>query len=168
MQRQVRTTAEASMPDVDVKSHAFSVDIIVTRAIEASSTRVWEVLTATGQYGEWNPFIRRFGGSLTVGALIEVELQLAGRKSSRVRPRIVDLKPGQSFEWFGHIGVPGVFDARHRFVVEPIDPGRSRLTQSETVSGVLVPVFRSMLTGPTPEAFAAMNDALAKRVLADG
>jgi len=165
MQRQLHTTAEESMPDVDVKSHAFAVDIIATRAIEASSTRVWNVLTATGQYGEWNPFIRRFAGSLTVGAPIEVELQLAGRKSHQVRPRIVDLKPGRSFEWFGHSVVAGLFVAPHRFVVEPIGPGRSRLTQSETVSGVLVPVFRSMLTGPTPEAFAAMNDALAKRVL---
>jgi hypothetical protein len=54
---------------------------------------------------------------------------------------------------------------RHRFDVQPLGEGRSRFVQSERLSGALVPLFRSMLTGPTPEAFAAMNDALAKRAL---
>ncbi len=78
---------------------------------------------------------------------------------------MVEVKPGRSFTWLGHLGLPAIFNVRHRFSVAPTADGASQLVQHETLSGVLTPLFRRMLTRETPVAFAALNDALAIRAM---
>lgn len=152
------------MTDVQVETTAFSVTITATTPIDARLARVWRVLTDTAAYPQWNPFVRRLDGALEPGARITVDLQpRADRKAQTMRPRIVDLQPGRSFTWLGHVGVPGVLDGRHRFCAEPSGQG-AQFTQHEVLSGALTPLFRSTLTRDTPAAFAASNDALAARV----
>lgn len=56
-----------------------------------------------------------------------------------------------------------MFDGRHSSTVEA-DGAGSRLVHAERLSGLLVPAFRGMLTGATPAASTAMNEALRERV----
>ncbi len=147
----------------DVQSTAFAVEITAVTPIDAPPARVWEVLADTAAYPEWNPFVRALRGPLVEGGRIEVELQLPGRKLQTLTPQLVAVEPGRSFTWVGHVGPTGVFDGRHSFTVEPGGAG-SRLVHAERLSGLLVPAFRGMLTGATPAAFVAMNDALRERV----
>ncbi len=145
----------------DVTTRWFRVEITATTNIAAPADRTWRVLTDTASYPQWNPFVRRLEGTLTPGQRIEVDLQQGDSKAHTLQPRVVEVKPGQSFTWLGHVGMPGIFDARHRFSVEPTADGASQLVQHETLSGVLTPLLRRMLTRETPIAFAALNDALA-------
>ena len=149
---------------LDLQSAMFAVDISATTEIDASATQVWSVLTDTAAYPQWNPFIRSFTGSIAMGEHLEVTLQPDGRRATTMKPEVVAVEAGRAFAWLGRVGIPGVLDGRHRFEVEPIDAGRSRFVQSERLSGILVPAFRSMLTDATPKAFVAMNDALAEQV----
>lgn len=149
------------MTTTDARTSAFRVEIIATTQIAASADRTWQILTDTASYPNWNPFVRRLEGTLTTGQRIEVDLQQGNGKPHTVKPRVVEVKPGQSFTWLGHVGMPSIFNARHRFSVEPTAGGASQLVQHETLSGVLTPLFRRMLTRETPSAFAALNDALA-------
>jgi hypothetical protein len=158
------------MTTIDVAVRIFRVEITATTEIAASTDRTWAVLADTAAYPQWNPFVRRLDGSLAVGETIEVDLQAdqshrAGGVQT-MRPRIVALEPGRSFSWLGRVGLPGVLDGRHTFTVEP-DGAGSRLVQHEVLSGVLTPFFRTVLTRQTPEAFVALNDALAARAVAD-
>ena len=73
---------------------------------------------------------------------------------------------GTPVTWLGRVGLPGVLDGRHTFVVEPLAADRSRLVHSEALSGALVPLCRRMLTVDTPAAFSRMNAELAARVTA--
>jgi hypothetical protein len=57
-----------------------------------------------------------------------------------------------------------ILDGRHDFTLHQSTPGSVTLIQHERLSGALVPLFRTMLTMQTPRAFAALNDALARRV----
>jgi hypothetical protein len=41
--------------------------------------------------------------------------------------------------------VPGLFDVRHHFEIDPLGDDRSRLRQFEHFSGVLVPFMRGVL-----------------------
>ncbi len=43
--------------------------------IEASPARVWEIVSDFDAYPEWNPFIRRIGGRMSVGSTLEADLQ---------------------------------------------------------------------------------------------
>ena len=53
-------------------------------------------------------------------------------------------------------------DAEHSFVLRPRGSG-TRLVQSETFRGVLVPFVAASLDRSTLPAFEAMNEALRKR-----
>ena len=147
-----------------VESKAFAVTVEAVTPVDAPVEQAWQVLSDTTAYGSWNPFVRRLDGPLVSGEHIEVDLQLAGRKLQKMKPRVVKVEPGKSFEWLGQFGPRGVFDGRHRFELRPLGTGRCELVQSEVLSGALVPFFKKMLTGPTPEAFAALNEAFKDRV----
>ena len=78
-------------------------------------------------------------------------------------PTITDLEPGRKLAWLGHLLVPGLFDGAHSVILEPLPDDRTRLVQSETFRGVLVR-FSGRLLQNTEAGFAAMNDALRRRV----
>ena len=153
------------MTEINLERTAFAVTIIATTDIAAPPERVWAVLTDTGAYPEWNPFVRRLEGELREGSRLSVDLQPNDKKPTTMKPTVVAVQPGRSFTWLGRVGLPGVLDGRHTFTVEATVQG-SRLVQHERLSGLLTPLFRTMLTVQTPEAFRASNDALAARVLA--
>jgi hypothetical protein len=152
------------MTEVDVTTTLFSVTITATTQIAAPPEQVWAMLTNFSSYPEWNPFVRRIEGDLQVGEKLTVDLQPGESKPQTMRPAVVEVEPGRTFTWLGHVGLPGVLDGRHTFTVEPAGAG-TRLVQHERLSGALAPLFRSMLVKDTPRAFAASNDALAARVL---
>lgn len=158
------TTPSSTTTIVTVDSNALSVYVAATTDVDAPAHVAWAVLADTDKYAEWNPFVRRLDGDLVVGNKIEVELQLNDRKLQKMSPRIVVADAGTAFEWLGGFGFRGVFDGRHRFEIQAVDVGRSRLVQSEKLSGALVPFFRKMLTCATPAAFVACNDAFKQRV----
>ena len=150
------------MTTIDVSVRPFRVEFTVTTEIPAPPERAWDVLARTGDYPQWNPFVRRFAGDLAVGAQVEVDLKAGKREPRTMRPRIVEVDPGRSFTWLGQFWAPGLLAARHRFTIEAAGDG-SRLVQWERISGLLAPLFRVLLTRDTLVAFAALNDALAER-----
>ena len=156
------TTTPTTTPTVE--RSALAVEIEAVTDLDASAAAAWAVLTDFAAYPEWNPFITSLAGELTVGQRLTATLAVPGSSPRTMRPRVVEVVPGRSFTWLGSIGVRGLFDGRHHFEIQPLADGRSRLVQHERLAGVLVPLFRSMLTGPTPAGFAALNEALAARV----
>jgi hypothetical protein len=58
--------------------------------------------------------------------------------------------------------MPGLFDGEHSFEIEPLEGGRSPLTQSERFAGLLVGPFGGTLE-KTERGFEAMNRALEAR-----
>lgn len=151
-----------------VTTKAFSVEITATTPIDRPADEVWAVLADTSRYSEWNPFVTEFVGTLVPGQRIAVCLQLPDRKPQHLKPRIAQVEPGRSFTWLGGVGIRGLFDARHHFEVRDRGLHACELVQHERLSGVLVPMFRSTLTGPTPDAFAALNEACKARSEHDG
>jgi hypothetical protein len=146
-----------------VRSTTFSVEIDTSIEIDAPSEVVWRVLTDTAAYPEWNGFIIEWTGTRARGARQNVLLQPAGGKPQRFRPTIVTLVEGRELVWLGRLGLPGLLDGRHRFAVEPLADGRSRLVHGEILTGVLVPALRRLLTETTPAGFQRMNAELASR-----
>ncbi len=81
-----------------------------------------------------------------------------------IRPHVTAASAGSTLEWLGHLGVPGVFDGRHRFELSATPTG-THVVQRESFRGLLVrPLRRSLDTG-TLAGFEAMNAALRQRVL---
>ena len=130
--------------------------------IDAPPETVWEVLIDLDSYSSWNPFVISSQGIPAVGERLTNRLQNPGGKPVTLRPKVTAVEPERTFEWLGHLGIPGLFDARHRFEIEPTPTG-SRLTQSEVFNGVLVRYMKKMLDTQTVKGFDAMNSALKDR-----
>jgi hypothetical protein len=131
--------------------------------VQASAERVWEVLTDFAAYPEWNPFIVKASGEPVPGTRLELHMRLAGRRPTTLRPEVLDADPGRTLRWLGRLLVPGLFDGEHRFTIQPIGPGRVRVTQHEEFRGVLTPLVLAMIAKSTLESFHRMNDALKAR-----
>jgi hypothetical protein len=132
--------------------------------VAAEPDQVWEVLQDLDAYPEWNSFIPEITGSVEEGARLNVRLQPPEGKGMRFRPRVLEVAPGRTLRWLGHLGIPGLFDGEHRFLIEPVGPNRVRFVQEERFSGLLVPLILRFAGNGTHRGFEVMNAALKSRV----
>lgn len=131
--------------------------------IDATPDRVWGILTDLERYEEWNPFVIASEGEVAVGRRLINRLQPPGGKAQTFKPTVTVAERPKSFEWLGRLGLPRVFDGRHRFDLEPTPDGGTRFVHAEHFNGVLVPFLRSMLDTKTRQGFELMNEALKAR-----
>lgn len=137
-------------------------EVLETRVfIDASPQQVWAVLADSEHYGEWNPVMVRLSGSLRAGETIEFENRM-GERSMVFRPTLLAAQPGRELRWLGHLGVRGLFDGEHFFVLRPAGGG-TELLHGERFSGALVPLVRGWLRGGLREDFGRINAALKVR-----
>ena len=130
--------------------------------IEAPPSIVWAALTDLDSYRDWNPFVVSSEGTIAVGQKLRNRLQSPGGRAMTFRPRVTAVEPESTFEWLGRLGLPGLFDGRHRFELAATSTG-TRLTQTEDFSGLLVRLMRGSLDSQTHDGFEAMNAALKTR-----
>ncbi|MDX6680189.1 MAG: hypothetical protein QOG94_228 [Solirubrobacteraceae bacterium] len=132
--------------------------------LDASPEAAWAVLTDTPAYGEWNPFITRLTGELRVGAkLAALVLPPGDRRPATFKQTVLAVEPPRELRWLARVLVPGLFDGDHSFKIEPIAGGRTRFTQAERISGVVVPLVGGRID-KTLLGMQQMNEAFKRRV----
>jgi hypothetical protein len=132
--------------------------------IEAPPAAVWAVLVDLERHTEWNPFMIDVHGDVEVGNRLRVRMKPPGGRATTFKPTVTVVDQGRTFEWLGHLGIPGLFDGRHRFELHD-ESGATRFVQSETFTGILVPLFGRSLATKTLAGFEAMNEALRDHVV---
>ena len=120
---------------------------------------VWAVLTSTGSYSDWNPFIRRVSGDLREGAKLDVWIEPPGGRAMTFKPTVLKVENERELRWLGRLLLPGLLDGEHIFRLEALGDGRTRFTQAERFSGIFVRAFRTTLD-KTELGFEQMNTAL--------
>ncbi len=128
-----------------------------------ASELVWRTLLDFASYPEWNPFLRRIEGEPRVGARLEVEILVPGRRPRTFHPRVIKLEPGLELRWLERLGMPGLLDGEHCFIVERFRADRVRFFQREIFRGALAGMLGGTLEA-TQRGFEAMNRALKARV----
>jgi hypothetical protein len=131
--------------------------------INAPSDVVWQVLVDLDRYAEWNPFVVEASGRVGVGERLVNRLQPPGGRAMTFRPTVTEVDGGRVLEWLGRLGLPGVFDGRHRFELRATPSGGTTLVHTERFDGLLVRAMRSGLDTNTKAGFEAMNAALKTR-----
>jgi hypothetical protein len=130
--------------------------------IAAPPAVVWEILTKLDDFENWNPFVVEGSGELVVGERLSVSIMPPGKRAQTFRPTVTVVDEERKFEWLGKLGVSGVFDGRHQFVLEPTTEG-TKFIQREEFTGVLAGLLMRMIGDATREGFEAMNHALQGR-----
>lgn len=136
----------------------FRIETEVT--IQARQRDCFAVLMDFQSFAHWNPFIQRIQGTPSVGSTLRVRIE----RWMWLSPTVTAHEPDRLFEWKGSLGIPGLFDGRHRFEFVPTASGATHFIHSEEFTGALVPLFKPFL-GSTATGFAALNQALRDEVL---
>jgi hypothetical protein len=133
-------------------------EISVSIEIAAPPEAVWAVLADLPAYARWNPFLRQADGVLAVGERLRIRFHPENGRPITFEPVVISVEPGRELLWKGRLLLPGIFDGRHRFLLEETGAG-TLLTQSEIFTGLLVPfVTRSLRS--TVHDFTRLNRAL--------
>ena len=130
--------------------------------IDTPASVVWDVLTDLDAYPDWNPFIVSASGTVATGERLVNRVEPPGGRGMTFKPTVTEVEDGRTFEWLGRLGMPGIFDGRHRFELSERD-GRTTLEHSEEFSGILVRFMRKSLDRHSLDGFEAMNAALKER-----
>jgi len=130
--------------------------------IDAAPEVVWGVLTDLNRYPDWNPFVVSSEGTVQVGSKLVNRMVTPGGRAMTIKPTVTAVEEGRVYEWLGHLLVPGIFDGRHRFEIEPTATG-THFKQMEFFTGALVRPLRKMIDGSTHDGFIAFNDAIKAR-----
>ncbi len=116
-------------------------EIVTDIEINAPAERVWKVLTDFTHYPEWNPFIRSASGHFREGGRIEVRIEPPGARGMTFCPVLLAVDAPRELRWLGKLGVRGVFDGEHAFVIESRGGNHVRFVHWERFGGLLVPLL---------------------------
>ena len=127
--------------------------------INADVSKVWNVLMDFEKHAQWNPFIKSITGEQKVGNMLTVSIKPADGKGMIFKPRILIIEPIKEFRWKGKLGINGIFDGEHFFILESLNENQTRFIHGELFSGILVFLLGNMLE-KTKKGFQLMNESL--------
>lgn len=131
--------------------------------IDATSTRVWDVLLNFASYPEWNPFVLSVVGELRESSIISVRLALPEGDESEFDAEIVRYVPGEELRFRSVVLAPWLLRREQFWQLRKTADDRCRFVQGADVSGLLLKIG-----GKTPErmarGFVYMNQALKRRI----
>lgn len=136
--------------------------IETTIIIKASAAKVWEQLTDFENYPNWNPFIKAIKGKVEKGEIIEVNIQVEGMKLQTFTPEVLVFDVNKEFRWLGKLGIKGIFDGEHYFILKSIDEQTTQLVHGEKFTGILSGLIYKIVGEKTKKGFEAMNQAIKK------
>lgn len=137
--------------------------VSTSTVIDATPEKVWDLLMATEDYPQWNPYLVQVDGTLAPGQQLSVTLVDANfPKPITVKPIVQAVDPVKEFYWSGTALISGIFDTRHFFKLEQWDKGTTTISQYEEFRGLLpmlLPNREKNMTN-TRNAFDAMHEAM--------
>lgn len=143
-----------------LSSNQIGTTIIIERNID----QVWEVFSNFGKYSEWSTFIESIEGELCEGGIITVFIRPPNDNGMEFRPKVLKYEEKSELRWKGKLFFHGLFDGEHFFKLESISENRTRFTQGEKFSGLLVPFVLPRIKLNTLKGFNEFNEALKNRV----
>ncbi|GLS27548.1 SRPBCC domain-containing protein [Marinibactrum halimedae] len=127
--------------------------------IEASPNEVWEVLTNTSAYAEWNPVILDPQGTFIEGGKVVMQFKEPSGKQYEIKAKVKQVVPEKLLNQYG--GTWGIITFDHSYTLEQVPEG-TKVTIHEDYKGLYVPFWDH---SQMEVSYAKVNEALKKRVL---
>ena len=79
------------------------------------------------------------------------------------RPTVLSAIAGRELRWLGTLGLHGIVDGEHYFVLTPNEDGTTHLDHGERFSGILVALAKGSAKANDNSGYDAFSQALKKR-----
>ncbi|GAB5563373.1 MAG: hypothetical protein Wins2KO_04360 [Winogradskyella sp.] len=126
--------------------------------INASPEQVWNVLTDTDSYDEWNPVMKLLKGNIKEGNQVTYQFTQDENNQSEIPSKVKQVIPNKLLNQGG--GMPLVLTFDHKYILESVDRG-TRIVIHEDYKGIGVNFWNPK---PVELAYAKLNKALKQRV----
>ena len=136
--------------------------IMFTKEINAPKDTVWNVITNTVAYPEWNPFVPSCKSSFVVGSSIVMKVRLLPSLTITQKETIQQNRPGE-FLAYG-INIPlSILSSTRQQILTAIDEKTTRYESVFILKGALSPVVAALLEKSLTKGFSDMTDGLVAR-----
>lgn len=128
--------------------------------IEKSVAEVWKALINFSEYPKWNPLIPCAEGHLNAGAMVNVTIAPPYLMKRVFAVKLLLVRENDELAWLGQTWWPNLLDGNHVFRLRKVGPSSTELEQSETFTGLFVPLVAPILFIGMRKGFKQMNNAL--------
>ena len=131
--------------------------------IAAPVAVVWDVLADLEGWADWNPLNPRAAGRLSIGAPLELELQVPGEPATVQKVSVIDWVPNAQLVWAAKYGGGLITSARYLELEALTDQG-CVFSNGELYNGLAARFIPRRLRARTRQGFAGLGEALKRRV----
>lgn len=125
--------------------------------IAESPEKVWQVLTDTDKYKEWNPVMELLEGKIEEGNQVKYRFTQDDKNVSDIPSKVRKIIPNKLLNQGG--GLPFVITFDHKYILEP-KGGETQLTIHEDYKGIYVNFWNPK---PVELAYKRLNEAIKER-----
>lgn len=161
MIRRILTWVVAPLAVLGAASACTTREFHAEAVIPAPREEVWEVLTDTAAYPQWNPVFVKINGAYAEGATVRNSVMFPDGNPVDMEARVTTFAPNRELRQTG--GIPLVLTFDHRWLLEPVDGG-TRVVQHEIDRGFYLWFWDSSWVEP---AYATVMEALSEKIASD-
>ena len=137
-------------------------NITFTREIKASKQTVWDVMTDTAAYAQWNPFVPSCKSSFAIGSPIVMKVRLMPSLTITQKETIQQNRPGE-FLAYG-INIPlSILSSTRQQILTTIDENTTRYESVFILKGALSSLVSVLMKKNLTQGFSDMTDGLVAR-----
>lgn len=136
-------------------------ELLQRRRVKASREQIWQVITDTADYPQWNPFVVGCDSSFEVGSAIVMQVKLLGPWPLRQRETIRRNIAGRELEYGIHIPLLLSSSRQHRLTA--VGEQACCYDSVFTLRGILAPLVGLLLGPILRRGFEGMTEGLVTR-----
>jgi hypothetical protein len=145
------------------KYQLFRENIFAEAIINASSERVWSIITDFDQYEAWNIPILILGKCVK-GTRLKIQANVPGRKPTVFNGRLLACREMEKLEWKGYTIASFIFTGLHSFEIIPLNDNQVKFVNKESFSGLAIPFLRKNLLRTKIKDFHNDTNLAIKRI----
>lgn len=136
--------------------------IHLRKTIHAPQDTVWQVITRTADYADWNPFVLACESTFAVGAPIVMRVRLTPSMTIQQKETVRANIPGERLEY--GVQLPfGLLASSRQHILTTSSPGSCDYQSLFELKGLLAPLVKWLLGAQLQRGFRDMTDGVAQR-----